>query len=99
MVVAAAKDRVVFHQRGADASRVRLPLEIFEEHPEVSVRFDLSDPFLAICTPAVPPLFADNFDFQGGNSLGFFWNKKKDICMNPNSFQFSGHFLCLLNQD
>ena len=61
---AKGSSRVVFHRRGVDASKVELPLEVFEGHPCVSVRFDLSDPFLAVCTPAVPPLFADNFDCQ-----------------------------------
>ena len=30
--------RVVFHQRGVDASKVDFPLEIFEGHPSVSIR-------------------------------------------------------------
>ena len=61
--------RVLFHRRGVDASKVDFPLEIFEGHPSVSIRFDLSDPFIAICTPALPPLFQDNFDYQGPESI------------------------------
>lgn len=38
--------------------------EIFEDHSSLSLRFDLLDPCIAICTQTVPPLFADNFDFQ-----------------------------------
>lgn len=30
----------------------------------MSLNFDLLDPCIAICSPAIPPLFADNFDFQ-----------------------------------
>ena len=38
--------------------------EIFEEHPEVRLCFDLLDPGFAICSASIPPLFADNFDCQ-----------------------------------
>ena len=52
MVVAAANSnpgggeakrssRIVFHRRGVDASKVDLPLEIFEGHPSVSIRLSV----------------------------------------------------------
>lgn len=40
------------------------PLEVFMEHGSVLVAHNLTDPQIAICSPAVLPLFSDNFDFQ-----------------------------------
>lgn len=38
--------------------------EIFTENPAVSIRHDLKDTHVAICSSSVLPLFSDNFDFQ-----------------------------------
>ncbi len=42
---------------------------MFEEHSSLSVRFDLMDPCVAVCSQAVPPLFSDNFDCQTMDDL------------------------------
>lgn len=69
--VVIAKDvrsnRLLFHQRRTSSKDDRyctLPLEIFTENSEVELRHDLSDPQIAICSPSVLSLFADNFDFE-----------------------------------
>ncbi|XP_037071443.1 translation initiation factor eIF-2B subunit epsilon-like [Pollicipes pollicipes] len=58
--------RVVHHQRLAAGQRgkVTLPLHIFQAASAVEVRYDLLDPGISICSPNVPQLFSDNFDFQ-----------------------------------
>lgn len=60
--------RLLFHQRvKANAKTSRnciLPLNIFTENGVVEIRHDLCDPEIAICSPSVLSLFADNFDFQ-----------------------------------
>ena len=38
--------------------------EIFEEHKNIQLRYDLLDTTLCICSPHVPALFTDNFDYQ-----------------------------------
>jgi translation initiation factor eIF-2B subunit epsilon len=38
--------------------------ETYVDRPRVELRYDLQDTHVAICSPAVPPLFSDNFDFQ-----------------------------------
>lgn len=38
--------------------------DIFTENPSVSIRHDLKDTHIAICSSSVLPLFSDNFDFQ-----------------------------------
>lgn len=60
--------RLLFHQRVKTNSKASkscvLPLEIFTENAVVDVRHDLNDPDIAICSPSVLSLFADNFDFE-----------------------------------
>lgn len=34
------------------------------QHSEVKLHNNLVDANIAICSPSVPPLFSDNFDFQ-----------------------------------
>ena len=43
---------------------MKVPLEMIDENEIVNFKFDLLDLGIAICTQAVPPLFADNFDCQ-----------------------------------
>ena len=43
---------------------MKVPLEMMAENDIVHFKFDLLDLGIAICTQAVPPLFADNFDCQ-----------------------------------
>lgn len=43
---------------------VLCPQEIFLENSDVAIHSDLIDTHIAICSPAVLPLFSDNFDFQ-----------------------------------
>lgn len=38
--------------------------ETYVDRSHVELRYDLQDTYVAICSPAVPPLFSDNFDFQ-----------------------------------
>ncbi|TFK54991.1 nucleotide-diphospho-sugar transferase [Heliocybe sulcata] len=44
-------------------SQVRIPREIFAEHPEVEIRNDLIDCSIDVCSVEVPSLFQDNFDW------------------------------------
>lgn len=69
VVVAVDKDsnRLLFHQRINPIHKEKhfsFPLEMFLVNSEVSIRHDLMDPQIAICSPSALPLFADNFDFE-----------------------------------
>lgn len=61
-------NRLLFHQRVTAKTKAArhcvLPLETFTFNAAVDVRYDLSDPEIAICSPSVLSLFADNFDFE-----------------------------------
>lgn len=41
-----------------------VPRELFKDHSELQVRNDLIDCYLDICSPDVPALFTENFDYQ-----------------------------------
>ena len=44
--------------------RMNIPLSILEEHGEVDLHYDVLDCHISICSPTVPQLFSDNFDYQ-----------------------------------
>ncbi|TRY69105.1 hypothetical protein TCAL_01431 [Tigriopus californicus] len=56
-------NRVIHHQK-ANSSKLNVPLELLDGIDEVRLCFDLMETGIAVCSPAIPPLFADNFDFQ-----------------------------------
>ncbi|XP_049865446.1 translation initiation factor eIF-2B subunit epsilon [Pectinophora gossypiella] len=59
--------KVLMHQKFKPKSSVKnlnLPLEIVLNHSEVKLHHNLADANIAMCSPSVPPLFSDNFDFQ-----------------------------------
>ncbi|KAJ8727005.1 hypothetical protein PYW08_015402 [Mythimna loreyi] len=60
-------NKVLMHQKYKQKSTVKsisLPLEIVLNHSEVKLHHNLADASIALCSPSVPPLFSDNFDFQ-----------------------------------
>lgn len=44
--------------------KFNIPVSIFEENPDVEVRYDVLDCHISVCAPSVPQLFSDNFDYQ-----------------------------------
>ena len=44
--------------------RMNIPLSLLEEHGEVEVHYDVLDCHISVCSPTVPQLFSDNFDYQ-----------------------------------
>ncbi len=55
--------KILHYARPGMGQSFKVPLEVLEDNI-VDLRFDLLDLGIAVCTPAVPPLFADNFDCQ-----------------------------------
>nr|CAD7200935.1 unnamed protein product [Timema douglasi] len=65
-----ATGRVLFHQKLSHSTKkINFPLEMFLDEPEVQLLYSLQDTDICICSPAVPPLFSDNFDFQTRDDL------------------------------
>lgn len=45
-------------------SHMNIPLSLLEDHSEIEVHYDVLDCHISICSPTVPQLFSDNFDYQ-----------------------------------
>lgn len=59
--------KVLIHQKYRQKSSekaINIPLEVTLNHSEVKFHHNLIDANIALCSPTVPPLFSDNFDFQ-----------------------------------
>ncbi|XP_021936996.1 translation initiation factor eIF-2B subunit epsilon isoform X3 [Zootermopsis nevadensis] len=65
LTVDSSTGRVLLHNKmKVGTKRINIPLETYSDCPQVELRYDLQDTHVAVCSPAVPPLFSDNFDFQ-----------------------------------
>ncbi|XP_064636779.1 translation initiation factor eIF2B subunit epsilon-like [Lineus longissimus] len=56
--------KLLHYEKVADQKKMNFPLEIFTENEGLQLRYDLLDCQISICSPDVPPLFSDNFDYQ-----------------------------------
>ena len=79
------------------AARVQ---HIFQEQSAVEVRYDLADTGLSVCSPNVPQLFADNFDFQTRDHFvrGLIVNEEvlgNTIYHRCVGTQYAAHIICL----
>ncbi|XP_055894837.1 translation initiation factor eIF-2B subunit epsilon-like [Biomphalaria glabrata] len=55
--------RLLHFEKCLDQRKVKVPSEILLEHDDIIYRNDLMDCQISICSPIVPSLFTDNFDF------------------------------------
>nr|XP_018670398.1 translation initiation factor eIF-2B subunit epsilon-like isoform X2 [Ciona intestinalis] len=54
-----------YHRFNKAASKVNFPLNILQDpKSRVELRYDLTDTGIWVCSPQVPQLFTDNFDYQ-----------------------------------
>ncbi|XP_041358393.1 translation initiation factor eIF-2B subunit epsilon-like isoform X2 [Gigantopelta aegis] len=56
--------QLVHFQNTQQEKKYHIPVDVFLEHQDVEIRYDLMDCQICICTPLVPQLFTDNFDYQ-----------------------------------
>lgn len=65
LAVDSQTNRILFHKKvGHSSKKIIFPLETFMDRSKTEVLYNLQDTRISICSPAVPPLFSDNFDFQ-----------------------------------
>ncbi|XP_023213859.1 translation initiation factor eIF-2B subunit epsilon-like isoform X2 [Centruroides sculpturatus] len=57
-------NRVYFLQKVGNQKKIKFPLSIFQDHGNITIRHDLLDCHICICSPQVPLLYSDNFDYQ-----------------------------------
>ena len=64
VALAASTGRLLHLQRTGNRRRVAMPLAIFDDREAVSVRYDVLDCHVSVCSPQVLEIFTDNFDYQ-----------------------------------
>lgn len=64
MAINATTNRLLLYTKPNLAKKIFLPLEYLLDYSNINVFSNLIDTGIAICSPSVPLLFADNFDFQ-----------------------------------
>ncbi|XP_044770639.1 translation initiation factor eIF-2B subunit epsilon isoform X2 [Neomonachus schauinslandi] len=65
VAVDSATNRVLHFQKTQGLRRFSFPLSLFQGSGDgVEIRYDLLDCHISICSPQVPQLFTDNFDYQ-----------------------------------
>ena len=57
-------DKVLFFKKVGREKKIKMELEWFLEHENIKINSGLLDSHVYLCSPAVLPLFSDNFDFQ-----------------------------------
>ncbi|VVC89134.1 unnamed protein product [Leptidea sinapis] len=64
--------KILLHQKYKPKcrdSKISIPLESILHHSKIKLQHNLLDANIALCSPSVPPLFSDNFDFQNRNDF------------------------------
>lgn len=66
LIVTNSADGRLLHceKPSSKTKRFNIPVSIFEENPDVEIRYDVLDCHISVCAPSVPQLFSDNFDYQ-----------------------------------
>ncbi|KAK3757542.1 hypothetical protein RRG08_032710 [Elysia crispata] len=61
--------RLLYFQKSQDQRKFPIPKDILLDHEDVIVHNDLMDCHVCVCSPVVPTLFTDNFDYQTVHSF------------------------------
>ncbi|XP_053599971.1 translation initiation factor eIF2B subunit epsilon [Plodia interpunctella] len=62
-----SNNKILVHQKYKPKSNeksINIPLDVTLKTSELKLHHNLADPNIALCSPSVPQLFSDNFDFQ-----------------------------------
>ncbi|XP_033107936.1 translation initiation factor eIF-2B subunit epsilon-like [Anneissia japonica] len=55
---------ILNYQKMKHVKKVKIPVTLFKEHSNVSLRYDLQECHICVCSSRVMELFTDNFDYQ-----------------------------------
>ncbi|XP_064608515.1 translation initiation factor eIF2B subunit epsilon-like [Liolophura sinensis] len=64
MAMESRTNRLLHYQKTMHQKIFEIPREVFTEHSDVELMYDCLDTHIAICSPLVPQLYKDNFDYQ-----------------------------------
>jgi len=59
----ADSNKILHFQRSHGKGKINLPVDVLQADGDVELRYDLLDPGIAICSPIVPQIFSDDFDY------------------------------------
>jgi len=64
LVEAGETSRLLYFKKSADSRKIPMPMDILLEHDDILIHNNLMDCHICVCSPSVPTLFTDNFDYQ-----------------------------------
>lgn len=64
LVTNSSTEQLLFCDKPGTSSHTNIPVRVFEENDQVEVNYDVLDCHISVCSPIVPQLFSDNFDYQ-----------------------------------
>ncbi|KAL5020814.1 hypothetical protein ScPMuIL_002104 [Solemya velum] len=75
-------NRVLHYQKVGHERKLDFPKDVFTDHKAVMIRYDLLDCQVSICSPIVPQMFKDNFDYLTRDDFvrGILINDKESRC-------------------
>lgn len=69
LTVTGQSGRVLHFQKLQGKRKLKLPSSLFQEQSTMTVRHDLIDTHICVCSPRVVELFVDNFDYKTKNDF------------------------------
>lgn len=92
-------NKIRYFQKVKNGKPNVIPLEVFQENSEVLIRYDLINCHISICSPSLPPLYSDNFDYQTQDDLvkGLLVNEDIMNCSVHVSIAECGYGACISN--
>ncbi|XP_003382407.1 PREDICTED: translation initiation factor eIF-2B subunit epsilon-like [Amphimedon queenslandica] len=64
IATSSSSGRLLFCEKPIGKKKISVPTDIFEENEEIDIHYDVLDCHISVCSPNVPQLFSDNFDYQ-----------------------------------
>lgn len=63
LAIDSSNSRILHYLKTGNQKKLELPVEVLTEHKNVHLHYDLLDCQISVCSPQVPALFKDNFDY------------------------------------
>ncbi|XP_052078561.1 translation initiation factor eIF-2B subunit epsilon-like isoform X2 [Mytilus californianus] len=63
VAIDSTNDRILHYLKTGNQKKLQLPVEVLTDNKNVQLRYDLLDCQISVCSPQVPALFKDNFDY------------------------------------
>lgn len=64
VVTNSSTEQLLFCDKPGSNTQTNIPVKVFEENDQVEINYNVLDCHISVCSPIVPQLFSDNFDYQ-----------------------------------